>query len=94
MKTILLCGMSRKWNFAWNLIITILQKNPNQTKNSHMLIFQWHLIYILLMRHSSYNRAFLGTDVKNINEVALQIIRKMQYYGRNWHINWKQMRTQ
>lgn len=64
-------------------------KNPNQTKKSHMLIFQWHSIYLLLMRHSSYNRAFLGTDVKSINEVALQIIRKMQYYGRNWHINLK-----
>lgn len=82
---ILLCGMSRKWNFGWNLIITMLKKK----KKSHRLIFQWHLIYTLLMLHSSYNRALLGVEAQRINKVAIQIKREMQYYRSNWHINWK-----
>lgn len=62
------------------------QKKPPK---SHMFIFQYRLIYILLMLRSSYNRALLGIDVKSINEVAIQIKRKTQYYGSNWHINLK-----
>jgi len=58
----------------------------SQKKKSHMLIFQWHLIYILPMVCSSYNRAPLGIAAKSINEVAIQVKRKMQYYRSNGHI--------